>query len=617
MTETKAFVDGFEELDQTAETQQSEPLQDGALFNEVRGGSLLTIDIGSVHTRAAFFDIVEGRARFLAAGRSQTTAAAPLLDASEGIRFALDQVEHISGRILMGQDTRPMIPTTPTGQGVDFMASTLSVSPPLKTVVVGLLDKVSLASVNNLAKTSYTDVVASIGLNTAQRPEEYIDVIQRVMPDLIMIAGGTDNGASQSVLRLVNMIGMALYLMPEANRPDVLFAGNPALAKQVKRFIKPLTRIQVAPNIRPALAIERLGPAQSILTETFKEIHIGRVAGIGQLSDWSSGNLIPTANALGRVTRFFSKIIPNPEKTGVLGVDVGASSTTIAGSFDGDLRLRVLTEYGMGGGLKGILKNSQLEDVIRWIPGEISPEYILNYIQNKIIYPATLPVSNQDMYVENALAREVLRRSMDEALKSFPKDANRLEANTLPTFDPIVVSGAVFTNSPSLVHSMLMILDSLQPTGIQRILLDKNHLTPGLGAASSVAPALVSQLLLDPTVLLNLGFVISPICKARPGSNILKVRVQYQSGYETTVNVHHGNIRIIPIPTGQRARVYIDPLQRANIGYGPGKGTSVQIVGGHFGLVIDARGRPLELPEKLETRRNLLLKWQQAFTRAG
>jgi hypothetical protein len=527
----------------------------------------------------------------------------------------MDQVEQISGRILMGEDARPLIPTTSTGQGVDFMASTLSVGPPLKTVVVGLLDKVSLKSVLNLANTSYTEVVASIGLNTTQKPEEYIDVIQRVMPEIIMIAGGTENGATQSVLRLVNMIGMALYLMPKEKRPEVLFAGNPALAKQVQRFIKPLTNIHLAPNIRPALAVERLGPAQSILTDTFKGIHIGRVAGIGDLSSWSSGNLIPTANALGRVTRFFSKIIPNPEKVGVLGVDVGSSSTSIAGSFNGDLRLRVFTDLGMGSGLSGILKHSQLEDVIKWIPVGISPEYVLNYIQNKVVYPGTLPITNPDLYVEHALAREVLSKAMEKTLASFPKDANRLAINTLPTFDPIVVSGAVITNAPSPAQSMLMILDALQPTGIQRILLDKNHLAPGLGAASSVAPALISQLLLDPTVLLNLGFVISPISKARSGTPILKIRVQYQSGYETTINVHQGNIRIIPIPTGQRARVYIDALHRTNIGLGPGKGTSLQIVGGHFGMVVDARGRPLELPDNTETRRNLLLKWQNAFSR--
>jgi hypothetical protein len=128
-----------------------------------------------------------------------------------------------------------------------------------------------------------------------------------------------------------------------------------------------------------------------------------------------------------------------------------------------------------------------------------------------------------------------------------------------------------------------------------------------------VVPGLVSQLILDPTVLLNLGFVISPLVRAKDGTAVLRIRVQYQSGYESTVNVHQGNIQLIPIPTGQRARVFIDPLHRANIGFGPGKGTSIQVVGGLFGLVVDARGRPLDIPDDAAKRRNLLLKWQSAF----
>jgi hypothetical protein len=163
---------------------------------------------------------------------------------------------------------------------------------------------------------------------------------------------------------------------------------------------------------------------------------------------------------------------------------------------------------------------------------------------------------------------------------------------------------------------MMMILDALQPTGIQRILLDMNHLAPGLGAASNAVPGLVSQLLLDPTVLLNLGFVISPLTRVRDGSQVLRVRVQYQSGHEATVDINQGNIHLVPIPPGQKARVFIDPLQRANIGFGPGKGTSIQVVGGLFGLVVDARGRPLEIPKDPAKRRSLLMKWQSAFKRS-
>lgn len=616
MTESKAFYDEFDEIEDLAETQEGGIVEDFS-GPEFRFGSLLTLDIGSVHTRAALFDIVEGRARFLAAGRAFSTAGAPLFDASEGMRFAIEQVERISGRLLIAEDGRPVIPGNRQGHGADYMASTLSIAPPLKTVVVGLLDKVSLSSVTHLAQTAYTRIVASIGLNNANKPEEYIGIIQNTRPDLILIAGGTDKGATQSVLRLVNMIGMALYLLPEESRPEVVFAGNSALAKQVERFIKPLTAIHLAPNVRPALTTERLGPAQSLLMDTFRNVHINRVAGLDEINAWSGNNLMPTAYAMGRMVRFISKIVPGGNRTGVLGIDVGASSTTVAASFDGDLRLRVFSDLGMGEGLAGILERSQMEDVIKWIPGEVSTSYILDYIQNKIIYPGTLPVTPRDLYLEQALAREVMSRAIREALPSFPKDAQRVEQNMLPTFDPIVVSGGVLTNAPSPAHSLLMILDALQPAGIQRILLDTNHLAPGLGAAAAVVPGLVSQLILDPTVLLNLGFVISPVVRAKEGVAVLRIRVQYQSGYESTVNVHQGSIQLIPIPTGQRARVFIDPLHRANIGFGPGKGTSIQVVGGLFGLVVDARGRPLVFPEDSTTRRNLLLKWQSAFKRQG
>jgi hypothetical protein len=535
------------------------------------------------------------------------------MDVSEGIRVALEQVEEISGRYLVGEGGSLVIPSTDEGYGVDYLASTLSLGPPLKTVVVGLLDKVSLDSVTHLANTSYTEVIASIGLNNVQKPETYIDLIQKTRPDMILIAGGTDNGASKSVLRLVNMVGMALFLLPEESRPKVLFAGNPALGKQVYQFIKPLTSIQLAPNIRPTLTTERLEPAEPVLTDTYRSIHLGRVAGLADINTASGNNMMQTSHALGRVIRFFSKIMPNSAQSGVLGIDVGASSTVITGAFDGDLRLRVLTNLGMGEGLAGVLSGSKMEDVTKWIPGEVSSTYILDYIQNKILYPATLPMTPQDLYIEQALAREIISRAVNEGLNIFPKNANRLDQNTLPTFDPIVVSGGVLTNAPSPAHSLLMILDGIQPTGIQRILLDINHLTPGLGAASAVAPGLVSQLLLDPTVLLNLGFVISPISRVKPGTPVLRVRVKDEKGFENTVNVHQGNIQTIPIAMGERAKVYIDPLHKANVGFGPGKSTTIQVVGGLFGLVIDARGRPLELPKDLAARRSLLMKWQKSF----
>jgi hypothetical protein len=577
-----------------------------------RIGSLLTMDIGTINTRAALFDAVEGRYRFLAAGIGQTTVNHPLFDVSEGVQLALDRLGRISGRKL-AEETNLIIPSTKDGAGADYLATTLSAGEPVKIVVVGLLEKVSLASAMNLANTIYSEVIESISLNDQRRPEDQIETIQRLRPDVILIAGGTDNGATQSVMKLVNSVGLALYLLPKSHQPEVLFAGNPHLSEQVRAYIEHLAPIQIAPNIRPSLAKERLGPAQTMITDIFRRIHIGRVPGMAALNALSGGQMLPSSHGLGRVVRFFSQIVSEPEAKGVLGVNVGASSTVVAGGFNGDLRLRVFTHLGMGEGLKTILAGSQMEDILRWLPLEVSPTYILDYIQNKITYPATLPATPQDLFIEQALAREVIRKSVESAISGFPKDVHRIEANTLPVFDPILIGGAVLANAPVLSQSLLMVLDALEPVGIQRIILDKNNLASGLGAAAAIAPSLVSQLLLDPTAFLNLGFVISPISRARAGASVLRVRIQYETGHENVLEVRQGEIATLPLPIGQRARIYLDPLHRANIGFGPGKSSSLQVVGGPFGVIVDARGRPIRFAPPGEGQRNQIRKWQAAL----
>jgi hypothetical protein len=427
---------------------------------------------------------------------------------------------------------------------------------------------------------------------------------------VIIVAGGTNNGATRSVLKMVSSIGMAIYLLPEQHRPDVLYAGNPELVDQIKVFMEPLTRLHVAPNIRPSLSVEQLGPAQSKLNEVYRRIHSARTLGVEEMDVWSGGHMIPTSHALGRVTRFFSKIVPDATARGVLGLDIGASSTTVAASFNGDLRLRALSKLGMGAGLQTILENSRLEDITRWLSEDIAPNYIVDYVQNKTIHPETLPATVEDMAIEQALARETIQYAVRVAESRFPRNVNRIEPGLLPTFDPILVSGGVVANAPTSAQSLLLILDALQPAGIQQIILDKNNLAAALGAAIPINPTLVSQLLLDPISFLNLGFVISPVSRAKPGSPILRVRMVYEAGHENVVDVHKGNIHKLPLPQGQRATVYLDPLQRANIGGGPGRHIPPKnVIGGPFGLVVDARGRPIDLAETPEKRRANMQRW--------
>jgi hypothetical protein len=574
--------------------------------------SLLSIDIGTINTRAMLFDAVEGRYRFLAGGTSPTTAGAPMFDASEGVRTAMDTLERISGRVLTTQGSELIIPSTSSGQGADHLTATLSAARPLKVAVAGLLSEVSLESARNLVGSTYTEIVASLSISE-RNIESQINTIMKTRPDVIVIAGGTNDGASRSVLRMVNALTMAVSLMDQRSRPDILFAGNHALADKVSEFVKQYTYIHVAPNIRPALRSEHLGPAEARLADIFRQRHSASIKGVDELNRWSNGNLQPTASSFGRVMRFLSKVVPTDK--GVLGIDIGASNTIVAAGFDGDLRLNVLSDLGIGGGLDRILETRQLSEITRWIPIQIDQEYVLNYIQNKIIYPRSLPATREDMAIEQALARELMRLAIELSEESFPRNARRI-GSMLPMFNPIFVRGAVIADAPTVAQSLLMILDGLEPAGIQQVIVDKNHLTPALGGAGAVNPLLVSQLLFDPVAYANLGYVIAPVIQTRPGNRVLRVRIHYDTGHENTVDVEFGNIQLIPLPRGRSARIFIDPLQRGDIGEGPGRSITMEsITGGPFGIIIDARGRPLNLPRNPQERLRTLQSWHIALGR--
>jgi len=577
----------------------------------VDAGSLLVVDVGSVSTRAVLFDVVAGRFRFLASGSAPTTAGAPYHNVSEGVRLALDRLQNVVGRRLIGADEQLIIPSASDGSGVDKFAATISAGTPLKVVAVGLLEDVSLESARRLAMTTYSRVVQSISLNDRRRQDARINTLIRLRPDLVLVAGGTDNGASQSVLKLLEPVGLACYLLPEHYRPDVLFVGNKALREEVKSSLRGLTTLHFAPNIRPTLEFERLDTAQSQVARVFNSIRSRQIPGVEELDVWSNGKLLPTSSAFGRVVRFDSKLHSN--KKGVLGVDVGASATTIAAAFDGDLTLGVYPQYGLGYGSTEPVEDTSLEEISRWLVVEVPNEYVREYLANKACYPSALPVTAEDMAIEQALARVVMQNAVRQAAKGFPAQASSPGEGLLPWVEPILATGSVLTQAPSLAQSALMLLDGLQPVGVTTLVLDQNHIASALGAAAAANPLLVVQIL-DSNSFLYLGTAITPVGNARPGTPVLRLKLTYEGSQESSVEVKQGSLQVLALPQGQKARLQLWPLHGYDVGMGAsGRGGSFPVTGGALGIIIDARGRPLALPADTAKRRELFKKWLAAL----
>ena len=569
--------------------------------------SILTIDIGTITTRVSLFDVVGERYRFIASGTAPTTIAPPFSDIREGVTRAVNHLQTITGRVLVGMDGMLLIPSHPDGTGVDAVAATLSAGPEIKVVAVGLLEDVSLESARNLAATTYTTVSEVVSLNDRRKQDARIDAILRVRPDLVIVAGGINGGATQSVHKLLDAVGLACFLMPRNQRPQVLYAGNSSIQAEIQETIAPITDIHIAPNIRPDIHTEQLAPAQVALSKIFKTVRAQQMFGVSDLDQGSGGRLLPTSTAFGRIVRFLSHIY-DPNK-GVLGVDVGASSTTIATALKGKLAMRVFPQLGLGVKLENLLQYIPVEHIAYWLTEEISKSSVRDYLHNKAAHPASLPATVEEMAIEQATTRQILRSAVSQVMSALPFEIKGPGRDLLPWFEPILASGSVLSHAPTLGQSLLMLLDGLQPSGITTVVLDQNDLLASLGAAADVNSLMAVQVL-ESHAFLNIGTVIAPIGIARKGIPVIRVQVTFEDGSETKIEVKYGSIEVIPLPSGQSAQLQLRPLHRFDVGMGgPGRGGRVRVVGGSLGIIIDARGRPLHLPSDPELRRDSMKRW--------
>src|SRR3990172_898250 len=107
-------------------------------------GTILAVDFGTASTRASLFDLVEGVDRFVAGGGGACRVVPPYLDAAEGMRQALHNLQQVTGRQMLDDDgAHLMMPMTADGHGCDSFVATASAGPAVRALLVGLLPEAS------------------------------------------------------------------------------------------------------------------------------------------------------------------------------------------------------------------------------------------------------------------------------------------------------------------------------------------------------------------------------------------------------------------------------------------------------------------------------------------
>jgi len=237
-------------------------------MSERRDGSILAADIGNISTRVTdignistrviLIDLVDGRYRLLARGETRSTGGFPSGDVNLGIQRACEQITEATGRKLVAPDGRILTPERADRSGVDQFVVTTSTGQTLRTVIIGLVPELSIASairatagtyvqvVVRATAGTYVQVVEQISLADARSEEDELNAIIHSRPDLIFIVGGVEAGADSPVMRLARLARTACNLLKGGRVPLVLYAGNSDLVDDIQDIFQGVTTVLVA-----------------------------------------------------------------------------------------------------------------------------------------------------------------------------------------------------------------------------------------------------------------------------------------------------------------------------------------------------------------------------------
>lgn len=584
---------------------------------EVR--SILATDCGSTTTKAILIEKRGEEYRLINRGEAPTTVEAPFDDVTIGVLNAMRELEDLTGRQII-QDGTILTPQHDEKRGVDLYLSTSSAGGGLQMMVMGVVRQMSAESAQRAALGAGAIIMDVIAIDDGRKDYQKIQRLRELRPDIVLLSGGTDGGT------ITHLVELGELLIAADPRPrfgtmnlPVIFAGNKDAREEIAHLVNERFDLRIVDNLRPDLDRENLGPAREAIHELFLEHVMQQAPGYSKLMTWTSADIMSTPNAVGKI------MVTIAEQRGIniLGVDIGGATTDVFSVFDGNYTRTVSANLGMSYSICNVMLEAGIQNIRRWLPFDIEEYEVRNRLRNKMIRPTTIPQTYEDLLLEQAVSREALRlafihhkqlarglkgvqqqRTISEALEQTETGKTLVQMMKL---DMIIGSGGVLSHAPKRAQSALMMMDAYQPEGVTMLAVDSIFMMPQLGVLSTVHPEAAAQVF-DRDCLIRLGSCVAPVGQGREGEPCLTI--EYNGKGET---FRYGELRVLPLGVGETLQATLRPARNFDVGAGRGKPVEATLEGGVVGVVVDARGRPLQLPADDATRRQKLLDWMSAL----
>ncbi|NOZ87750.1 MAG: methylaspartate mutase [Deltaproteobacteria bacterium] len=589
---------------------------------------VLLTDCGSTTTKAVLLEDKGKGLRLSARGQAPTTVENPVEDVTVGVLNATREVEELSGRKLL-DDSGKIIRPGRQDIGVDKYMSTSSAGGGLQMIVAGVVGSMTGESALRAALGAGAIVMELLAYDDKRSPHEKVELVRRLKPDMILLAGGTDGGTKSHVVEIAELLAAAAPRprLGEGYSLPLIYAGNKDARREVESALKGVFEFKAVENLRPTLEEENLEPAREEIHRLFLDHVMAHAPGYNKLMKWTDGPLMPTPAAVGAMIQSYA----DKKKIGVLAVDIGGATTDIFSLvWTGEEREKpvynrtVSANLGMSYSIGNVLDSVGLEEVLKWLPVEMDSKEALDKLGNKMIRPTTIPDHVTGLMLEQAVAREALSSSMAQHMEfarglsglkrtrtvaeAFRQKEGGAHLLNMSGIDLIIGSGGVLSNAPSRVQAAMMLIDAFQPAGITRLAVDSIFMLPHLGVLSSIDPGSAANVL-EKDCLVNLGTCIAPIGRGRHGSHCLTAEIRFENGKVQALDIPFGSIKRLDLPSSSKAGIELEVSKGFFLGQGRERKISTRIRGGEVGLILDCRGRPLVLGSGDSSRRELVNGW--------
>ena len=448
---------------------------------------VLVAEIGSTTTVVNAFDHLESDSPvFLGQGQAPTSVKEG--DVNIGLQAAIEDMKknlHIENEKLEYTN----------------MLATSSAAGGLRMTVHGLVYDMTVKA----AKEAALGAGANIHLITAGKLSK-VDMIKldRIKPNIILIAGGVDYGERETALYNSELIAASDLNIP------VIYAGNIAVADDVKLIFEAYSKeknLHIVPNVYPKIDILNIEPTREVIQDIFEK-HITEAKGMEKIREMVNGPIIPTPGAVMKASKILKDEIGD-----LVTIDVGGATTDIHSVTEGTEKVnKILVEpepvakRTVEGDLGVFINKKNIVDIIKIEKLEkelnMTPEDIEKFTNSDIAIPET---KEHKRFIER-LTKEAVIVSINRHAGGYRtyfggKSDTLAFGKDLTAVKWIVGTGGALTRLTAreeILNSISQFnrADKLLPTAEAKILIDNDYIMASLGVLSSLNKEAAIKLLL-------------------------------------------------------------------------------------------------------------------------